>query len=216
MKKSSNAAGSVAGRRRPLRPRVSFGAAAVFVASFLRVTAPVPASAQPAPDVARRALDAVGDYQIGPADVLQLVVWKEPELTREVTVRLDGRITVPLLGDVLAAGRTPAQLTEDLARGLGRFVETPRVTVGIAQPNSSRFYVVGQVAKPGEFPLPRRTTVLQGLALAGGFRDYAKLDAILIVRQDQTVLPVNYKRLEEGKDISQNVLLRPGDTIVVP
>jgi polysaccharide export outer membrane protein len=161
-------------------------------------------------------LDAVGDYQIGPADVLQLVVWKEPELTREVTVRLDGRITVPLLGDVLAAGRTPTQLTEDLARGLGRFVETPRVTVGIAQPNSSRFYVVGQVAKPGEFPLPRRTTVLQGLALAGGFRDYAKLEAILIVRQDQTVLLVNYKKLEEGKDISQNVLLRPGDTIVVP
>lgn len=159
------------------------------------------------------------DYQIGPGDVLQIFVWKEPELTKDVTVRLDGRVTVPLLGDTEAAGRTPQQLAEELAKSLGKFLESPRVTVGVNQANSTRFYVVGQVGKPGEFPLSGRTTVLQALALAGGFKDFAKTDSVIIIRQDrsgQNVIPVNYKKLEEGKDISQNVLLRPGDTIVVP
>jgi polysaccharide biosynthesis/export protein len=159
------------------------------------------------------------DYQIGPGDLLQIFVWKEPDLTRDVSVRLDGRITVPLLGDVEAAGRSPQQLGEELAKSLARFLETPRVTVGVSQANSTRFYVVGLVGKPGDFPLSSRTTVLQGLALAGGFREFAKTENILIVRQEgtgQTVIPVNYKKLEDGKDISQNVLLRPGDTIVVP
>lgn len=159
------------------------------------------------------------DYQIGPGDVLQIFVWKEPELTKDVTVRLDGRVTVPLLGDTEAAGRTPQQLAEELAKSLGKFLESPRVTVGVNQANSTRFYVVGQVGKPGEFPLTGRTTVLQALALAGGFRDFAKTDNVIIIRQDragQNVIPVNYKKLEEGKDVSQNVLLRPGDTIVVP
>jgi polysaccharide export outer membrane protein len=159
------------------------------------------------------------DYTIGAADVLQIFVWKEAELSKEVTVRLDGRITVPLLGDVEAAGRSPQQLSEELAKSLGRFLESPRVTVGVNHANSTTFYVVGLVGKPGEFPLSRRTTFLQGLALAGGFRDFAKTDSILIIRQEragQRVIPVNYKRIEDGKDVGQNVLLRPGDTIVVP
>lgn len=163
--------------------------------------------------------DAKLDYLIGPGDVLQIFVWKEPELTKDVTVRLDGRVTVPLLGDTEAAGRTPQQLAEELAKSLGKFLESPRVTVGVNQANSTRFYVVGQVGKPGEFPLTGRTTVLQALALAGGFKDFAKTDNVIIIRQDragQNVIPVNYKKLEEGKDVSQNVLLRPGDTIVVP
>ena len=159
------------------------------------------------------------EYLIGPADLLQIFVWKEPELSRDVTVRLDGKITVPLLGDVEAAGRTPQQLGEELAKSLAKFLETPRVTVGISQANSTRFYVVGLVGKPGDFPLTGRTTVLQGLALAGGFREFAKTDSILIIRQDrngQVVIPVNYKKLEDGKDISQNITLRPGDTLIVP
>jgi polysaccharide export outer membrane protein len=159
------------------------------------------------------------EYLIGPGDLLQIFVWKEPDLTRDVTVRLDGRITVALLGDVEAAGRTPQLLGEELAKSLSKFLETPRVTVGVSQANSTRFYVVGQVGKPGDFPMSGRTTVLQGLALAGGFREFAKTDSIVIVRQDrsgQVVIPVNYKKLEDGKDISQNVVLRPGDTIVVP
>jgi polysaccharide biosynthesis/export protein len=159
------------------------------------------------------------EYLIGPGDLLQIFVWKEPDLTRDVTVRLDGRITVALLGDIEAAGRTPQLLGEELAKSLSKFLETPRVTVGVSQANSTRFYVVGQVGKPGDFPMSGRTTVLQGLALAGGFREFAKTDSIVIVRQDrsgQVVIPINYKKLEDGKDISQNIVLRPGDTIVVP
>jgi polysaccharide biosynthesis/export protein len=155
-------------------------------------------------------------YLIGPADVLQIIVWKEPELSRPVTVRFDGMVTVPLIGDVVASGRTTTQLAETLSQGLKRFIEVPRVTVGVEQANSARFYVVGQVGKSGEFPLSGPTTVLQALALAGGFKDFAKTDDIVIVRRDQTVVPVNYKRIADGKDVAQNVLLSPGDTIVVP
>lgn len=155
-------------------------------------------------------------YTIGPADVLQIIVWKEPELTRDVTVRFDGMVTIPLLGDLPAAGQTPGQLAEAVARGLRRFVEVPRVTVGVSQANSARFYVVGQVGKSGDFPLAGPTTVLQALALAGGFKEFAKPEGIVIVRKNQVVIPVNYKRIADGKDVSQNVFLAPGDTIVVP
>ena len=176
-----------------------------------------PAAQETSPPQADR--QANQEYVIGPADVLQLFVWKEPDLTKDITVRLDGRITVPLLGDVEAAGRSPQQLGAELVKALSKFMENPRVTVGVLQANSTRFYVVGLVGKPGDFPLSGRTTLLQGLALAGGFRDFAKTDSIVIVRQDRTgqlVIPVNYKKLEDGKDMSQNVTLRPGDTIVVP
>lgn len=159
------------------------------------------------------------DYTIGPGDVLQLFVWKEPELTRELTVRLDGRISVPLLGDVEATGRTPAQLAADLSKRFTRFLEAPQVTLGVAQANSTRFYVLGQVNKPGDFPLAGRTSVLQGLALAGGFKDFAKTDSIVIIRREkgtETAIAFNYKRLESGRDVTQNVALRPGDTILVP
>lgn len=154
-------------------------------------------------------------YVIAPADVLRIIVWKEPDLTLDVTVRLDGMITVPLLGDVQAAGRGPSQIAASLTSELQRFVEKPRVTVSVSQ-TSARVYVVGQMARPGEFPLSGRMTVLKALALAGGFKEFAKPDSIVIVREDQTVIPFNYKRIADGKDASQNVLLRAGDTIVVP
>jgi polysaccharide export outer membrane protein len=171
-------------------------------------TTPQPAPVQPALE-----------YRIGTGDVLQLFVWKEPDLTREVTVRFDGKVTVPLLGDVTAAGRTPQELGDDIARSLARFLAAPQVTLGVGQANSARFHVLGQVARPGEFPLTRRMTVLQALAVAGGFKEYAKTDGIVIIRQAgevETTLAVNYKRLEAGRDLSQNVLLHPGDTILVP
>lgn len=170
---------------------------------------------EPAPPAARVS-SAPPPYTIGAGDVLRIMVWKEPDLTLEATVRVDGMITVPLLGEVQAAGRSPSRVAESLAEGLGRFVEMPRVTVAVSQANSARFYVVGQVAKPGEFPLSSGTTVLHGLALAGGLKEFAKAESIVIVRHDQTVVPVNYKRIAEGKDVSQNVALARGDTIVVP
>jgi polysaccharide biosynthesis/export protein len=168
-----------------------------------------------APDSEARVSPSAG-YVIGPADVLRITVWKEPDLTLDVTVRLDGMITIPLLGDVPAAGRVPNQLAATLVAGLQRFVENPRVTVSVNQAASARVYVIGQMVKPGEFPLSGRMTVLQALALAGGFKEFAKPDSIVVVREGHTVIPVNYKRIADGKDVSQNVLLMAGDTIVVP
>ncbi len=176
--------------------------------------APSPKPAGPATVAASE-----GEYLIGAGDVLQLFVWKEAALSRDVTVRLDGRITVPLLGDLDAVGRSPQQLASEIAAKLSRYVEAPQVTVGISQANSSRFYVMGQVTKPGDYPLAGQLTVLQALALAGGLKDYAKPDQIMIlrtVRGSQAFLPFNYKKLEAGKDPSQNLVVRPGDTILVP
>jgi polysaccharide export outer membrane protein len=191
--------------------------APVLVAGLVIMAAAAPgragdrkASPAPAPPL------PPASYVVGLGDVLRVTVWKEPELTGEATVRSDGMITVPLLGDVAAAGRRPGQLASELARALQAFIEVPRVTVTVAQANSARIYVVGQMLRPGEFPLSGRLTVLKALALAGGFKDFARPDEIVIVREDQTVLPFNYKRVIEGKDVSQNVLLSAGDTIVVP
>jgi polysaccharide biosynthesis/export protein len=160
------------------------------------------------------------EYLIGPGDVLQVFVWKEPELSKDVTVRMDGKISVPLLGDMDAAGRSPRQLGAELASAFGRFLSSPQVTLGVSQANSTRFYVLGKVAKPGEFPLTGKVSVLQGLALAGGLLEFAKPESIVVIRQapqgGQTAIPFNYKRIEEAKDITQNFLLRPGDTIIVP
>jgi polysaccharide export outer membrane protein len=173
-----------------------------------------PAAPQPTP--AAPAASPAGTYAIGPADVLRIAVWKEPDLNVEATVRTDGMVSFPLLGDVKAGGVTPDALANTLGKRLERFVEAPKVTVSVLQANSARFYVLGQVSKPGEFPLGSRSTVLQALALAGGFKEFAKPESIVIVREDQTVVPVNYKRIAEGKDVSQNVVLQRGDTIVVP
>ena len=155
-------------------------------------------------------------YTIGLGDTLRVAVWKEPELTLDVTVRPDGMITMPLLGDVEAAGRSPGHLASTLTAQLQQLVENPRVTVSITQATSARIYVVGQMLRPGEFPLSGRMTVLKALALAGGFKEFARPEDIVIVREDQTVIPFNYKRVAEGKDLSQNILLAAGDTIVVP
>lgn len=196
----------------PRAARVGVHVAAVLALSF------APAGPARGQEVAPTVVEtpAVPGYVIGPSDILQITVWKEPDLTRDLTVRLDGMITVPLLGDVVAAGRTPTQLADSLAQGLRQYIEAPKVTVGVAQTNSARFYIVGLVSKSGEYFMSGRMTVLQALALAGGFRDFAKSDNIVIVRRDQTVVPVNYKRITDGRDLSQNVLLLPEDTIVVP
>lgn len=171
---------------------------------------------KPAGPAPGRAASASPGYLIGPGDLLRIIVWKEPDLTLDVAVRLDGMITLPLIGDQQAAGRGPSQLASTLATGLQRFIENPRVTVSVSQATSARIYVIGQMVRPGEFALSGRMTVLQALALAGGFKDFAKPESIVIVRGDQAVIPVNYKRIADGKDVSQNVLLAAGDTIVVP
>ena len=188
----------------------------VFVAVLSGLVPPVRAAG---PDPGRptgAAASPSPGYVIGVADVLKINVWKEPDLTLDVTVRPDGMITVPLLGDVAASGRTPASLAGILAADLQRLIESPRVTVSVSQATSARVYVIGQMVRPGEFALLGRMTVLKALALAGGFKDFAKSDSIVIVREDQSVIPFNYKRVTDGRDVSQNVLLAAGDTIVVP
>jgi polysaccharide export outer membrane protein len=182
---------------------------------FLFVLAVAPLGMGLAQSAAPAAPAKASGVKVAPADVLQVNVWKEPDLTRDFEVRMDGMITVPLVGDIVVAGKTPSQISEALTKALEAYVDAPRVTVGV-KANSSRFYVLGQVAKSGEFPLNGRTTVVQGLALAGGFKEFAKTEGIVIIRDDQSVIPVNYKRIADGKEVSQNVILAPGDTVVVP
>jgi len=201
---------------------------ALFASSLLPASSE-PSQAAQAPQNAPSPSPSDDDlaYKIGPGDILKVFVWKEPELSGELQVRFDGKVTVPLLGDVEASSRTPEQLAGEVAKAFRKFLAAPQVTVGVANSNNARFFVLGQVARPGDFPLKGRTTVLQGLALAGGLREFAKTDSIVIVRQDkgfflpkgrpsETFITVNYKKLEGARDVGENVVLRPGDTILVP
>ena len=183
----------------------------VLSAGVVEAQAGRPAAPQRTPAAA----GATPEYRVGPGDLLQVVVWKEPDLTRDILVRVDGRATLPLLGEVEATGRSPRQLADEIARGLGRFITAPQVTVGVAQA-AARVYVVGRVLRSGELPLSIPLTVVQALALSGGFQEFARTDSILIVGRDRTVTPFNYKRFEEGRDLEHNVALTPGDTVVVP
>jgi polysaccharide export outer membrane protein len=192
--------------------------AALLVAAFIAV-AVAAAGQQAASPSSKTSPPDLADYRIGAGDTLQLFVWKEPELTREVTVRIDGKISVALLGDIQAAGRATRELAADVTRGLTRFIAEPVVTIAVNQTRSTRFFVLGMVGRSGEFPMSSPTTVVQALAVAGGLKEYAKSDAIVIVRQEggkSTFVPVNYKRLVSDRDGSQNIPLRPGDTVLVP
>lgn len=159
-------------------------------------------------------------YVIGPADVLGINVWKETEISRSIPVRSDGRISLPLIGEIQAAGRTPHQLQEEITKKLTSFISEPDVTVIVLEIHSQKFNVLGQVARPGTFLLTDSATVLDAIALAGGFRDFAKQKAIYILRQNadgtQSRLPFNYKDVVKGRNIEQNIKLRPRDTVVIP
>jgi polysaccharide biosynthesis/export protein len=161
---------------------------------------------------------AAAPYIIGPEDTLLISVWKEPDLTATLPVRPDGMISVPLLADVQAAGLTPMQLAVSLRERLKKYVADPRVTVVVTQMNSQRVYVTGEVQHTGVMPLSPNMTVLQALASAG-FTQFANTKGIYVLRSDkgkQEKIPVNYKALLKGESPDANVLLKPGDTIVVP
>jgi len=156
---------------------------------------------------------------IGSEDVLDISVWKEPDLSRTVPVRPDGKISLPLLNDVQAAGLTPPQLATAITTSLNKFVTSPQVTVIVTQINSQRVYLLGEVARPGAYTLIPGMTILQALSNAGGFSSYANPKKIYLLRQEngkQQKLFFNYKEVIEGKRTDQNVLLKTGDTIVVP
>jgi len=159
------------------------------------------------------------NYVIGAQDVLDISVWKETELTRVVPVRPDGKISLPLLNDVQAAGLTPAQLAAEITTSLKRFVTDPQVTVIVTQINSQRVYILGEVTRAGAYPLLPGMTVLQALSSAGGFTQFANLKKIYVLRQEngkQQKFPFNYKDVIGGKQPEQNIVLKAGDTIVVP
>jgi len=161
---------------------------------------------------------AGASYIIGPEDTLFVSVWKEPDLTATLPVRADGMISLPLLNDVQAAGLTPMQLAASITEKLKKFVSDPRVTVVVTQMNSQRIYVTGEVAHSGAMNLTPDMTVLQALASAG-FTQFANTKGIYVLRSQngtQKKYPVNYKKLVKGEANDQNILLKPGDTIVVP
>jgi polysaccharide export outer membrane protein len=160
------------------------------------------------------------DYVIGPEDVLSINVWKEPEISRSVPVRMDGAISLPLVGEVQAGGRTPLQLEKEIAKKLQNYISEPEVAVMVQEMKSKRFNVLGQVTKPGSYLLSNSMTVLDAIALAGGFKDFAKQKAIYVLRHNsdgtEQRLPFNYKDVVKGKNTEQNVKLEPRDSVVVP
>jgi polysaccharide export outer membrane protein len=171
-----------------------------------------------APDAQVQAAGAPSDYLIGADDTLHITVWKEPDMTVTLPVRPDGKVSLPLLDDVQAAGMTPMQLGASIKEKLKKYIADPRVTVVVTAMNSQRIYVLGEVTHTGAMPLLPHMTVLQALSSAG-FTQFANLKAIYLLRmQDgqQTKMPFNYKDAIKGRGTQQNIVLRPGDTIVVP
>jgi polysaccharide export outer membrane protein len=167
---------------------------------------------------AASASQAGPEYVIGPEDALHIAVWREADLTASLPVRPDGKISLPLLDDVQAAGLTPKQLADSITEKLKKFLADPRVTVVVTQINSKRIYLVGEVLHVGATPMLPNMTVLQALSSAG-LNQFANTKRIYVLRTQngkQQKLPVNYRKLVKGEQIEQNYLLQPGDTIVVP
>lgn len=204
---------------------------ALSLASFstmVRAQEPAPAGAKNESAVALAARDVTPQavkpnddpsYLIGTEDVLTIDVWKEPEISRSVPVRRDGKISLPLLDDVVAAGLTPTQLSSEIVDRLHKIIVNPKVTVIVTQMSSQRIYILGQVTRGGAYPLVPDMTALQALSIAGGFTPFANLKKIYVMRnengQDKT-FQINYKDVVAGRKREENIHLKAGDTIVVP
>jgi polysaccharide export outer membrane protein len=162
------------------------------------------------------------DYQLGPEDVLEVLVWKNADLSKVVTVRPDGRISLPLIGDVAAAGFTASQVQEEITKRLTDFYqELPQVSLIVQQANSYVIYILGQVERPGQYSVKRGTTFLQGIALAGGFTPFAATNDVLVLRNghgdhQQRAAKIRYGDILAGKYQENNILLKSGDTIIIP
>ena len=204
------------GRRVVLWNMLGAGISVVMLAACGATDPPRQASAKAAVNAY-----ITGDYKIGSEDVLEVIVWKNPDLTKVVSVRPDGKISLPLIGDVDAEGLTVAQLTKALEARLKEYKETPNVSVVAQQVNSYGVYVLGEVAKPGRYQMKTYTTVLQAISTAGGFTPYAAKNKMFVLRKSshtgaETRINVSYDDIVSGEDSSKNILLVPGDTVVVP
>ena len=158
-------------------------------------------------------------YKIGSGDILQILVWKEPDLSTEIFVRMDGMISLQLLNDVQASGRTPMQLKEDIEKRLKEFVEETTVTVIVKVPTSQKYYILGEIGRTGEYDLLKELTILQAFARAEGFTEWAAKTKIILLRIEngkEKIITINYKDIIKGKDFSQNILIKADDTIIVP
>jgi polysaccharide export outer membrane protein len=159
-------------------------------------------------------------FVIGNDDVLAISVWNEPNLSKSIPVRSDGKISLPLVGELQAAGKTPLQLERDVTEKLKGFITAPEVNVIVEKVNSRKFNILGEVSKPGSYPLTASMTIMDGIAIAGGFRDFAKKSGVYILRKtasgQESRLKFNYKDFIKGKDVAQNIKLEPDDTVIVP
>ena len=192
------------------------------VLSLAACLAPLePPTAGDTPAVTNSLSYASGDYKIGPEDVIEVIVWRNADLTKTVTVRPDGKISLPLIGDVMALRLTPAQLTKEIQNRLKEFKENPNVSVVVQQVNSYGVFVLGEVVHPGKYQLKTYTTVLQAVSLAGGFTPYASKNKMFVLRKipekdTEIRIPIDYKEIVSGEDSNHNTVLIPGDTLVVP
>ena len=205
--------------RKPAAPPVQAAPAAKPAAAPATPLGQKPPSVAPAPVQPAAGIPQPPGYVIGPDDVLQVLYWREKELSAEVTVRPDGMITLPLLNDVHALGLTPEQLRDRVSEAAARFIEDPSVNVVVKQINSRKVFITGQVAKPGAYPLTAPTTVLQLIAMAGGLSEFADQNGITIMRTENgkpLSLPFKYKDVVKRRNLRQNIELKPGDTVIVP
>ena len=198
----------------------------LFLSSLSFAQGPVqprPASGVNDPMAEKSSLIVTVDYIIGPEDVLEITVWKNTDLTKTVQVRPDGKISMPLIGDVSAVGRTAAQLTQEITNRLNLYMENPTISIVIKEVNSYSVFVMGEVTRPGKYPLKSKTTLLQAITLAGGFTPVAARNKIVIFRfgkdkdgEGQIKIRASYDDIVLRDGTAQNIELKPGDQIVVP
>jgi polysaccharide biosynthesis/export protein len=195
----------------------------VFAQSDSASKAPAPPADKQAgekPGQGPRTAHSDSSYVIGANDVLAINVWKEPDISRSVPVRSDGKISLPLVGELQAGGQTPQQLEQEITKRLQNYISEPEVTVIVTDSKSQKVNILGMVSRPGAYLLTSSTTVLDAIAMAGGFKDFAKQKSIYVLRQGsdgtQQRVPFNYKEVIKGKNPDQNIRLQAGDTVVVP
>jgi len=203
------------GRRGFLRPEA--GLLVLAVLSGAAWTGARGVEERPSGGAASAAEEA--DYVLGVEDRLTVVVWKEPDLTRTVVIRPDGKISLPLAGEIEAAGRSPKELTAAISEALARYIRDPVVTVVVEEINNFKVYVLGEVRRPGELLLRRKTRLLQAIALAGGLTEFADKSNVQIIRREgsgrEVRIRIDYRKLASGERPETNLYLEPGDTIVV-
>jgi polysaccharide export outer membrane protein len=207
----------------PILPIVALAVLAAAGPPVALAQSPTVAPAQSAPAPQRPPAPAgvaVGaDFTIGPEDVLAVVFWRDQEMSSEVTVRPDGMITLPLVRDIKAAGLKPSELADRIQEAAKEYISEPAVTVVVRQMNSRKVYITGEVVKPGAYPLASTMTVMQLIAVAGGLTEFANGKSISIMRvegAESKTYEFNYKDVAKGKKREQNLVLKPGDTVVVP